>query len=56
MKPNCHYVQYQVFCNRRDFWIQFTLFPNKAVLGFDPPYCLPVDILTMDERRKVGLA
>jgi hypothetical protein len=54
--PKCHYVHIQFFCDRRSCWVQFTLFPNKEVLGFDPLYSLPIDLLTAEERRKVGLA
>lgn len=54
--PACHYVHIQFFCDRHYFWAQFTLFPNKKTLGFAPIYTQPVDLLTMEERQRIGLA
>ncbi len=53
--PHHHYMHFQFFWDGTEFACQFTLFPDKEALGFDPLYVLPTDLLTATERAKVGL-
>ncbi|MCB2231723.1 hypothetical protein KQH82_13470 [bacterium] len=54
--PRNHFVHILFFCDRKNCWAQFTLFPNRDNLGFDPLYSLPDELLSESERRQVGLA
>jgi len=53
--PHCHWLHFQFFWNGNLFWVHFTLFPNKRVLDFPARYELPFELLSNEERRKVGL-
>lgn len=50
--PNCHFIHFQFFWDGSMFWVQFTLFPDRNVLTFNPLYHLPTDVLT-DRDHKV---
>jgi hypothetical protein len=54
-KPMCHCLHFQFFYDGAHFWVQFTLFPNKKVLDFTPIYLLPTDLLSDEEKKRVGL-
>jgi hypothetical protein len=53
--PNCHWLHFQFFWDGNLFWVHFTLFPNKRVLDFPPRYELPIELLSNEEKRNVGL-
>jgi len=53
--PKCHWLHFQFFWDGTYFYVQFTLFPNKNALNFAPMYHLPTDLLSDEEKRKVGL-
>lgn len=49
--PSCHFVHFQFFGDGSTFWVQFTIFPNRNVLTFDPLYHLPLDVLTDTDHK-----
>jgi hypothetical protein len=53
--PHCHWLHFQFFCDGNLFWFHFTLFPNKAELGFPPRYELPIELLSNEEKTNLGL-
>ena len=53
--PRCHWIHLQFLKDKSQFWFQFTLFPCRDALSFSPLYQLPIDLLTDEEKKKVGL-
>jgi len=53
--PESHFMHFQFFWDGESYWVQFTLFPNKKLLRFTPLYHMPVDLLTEQDKTKLGL-
>jgi hypothetical protein len=53
--PHCHWLHFQFFWDGNDFWFHFTLCPNMRVLDFPPRYELPIELLSNEEKRNLGL-
>jgi len=49
--PGCHFIHFQFFWDEPYFLVQFTLFPNRDELSFEPLYHLPLDVLTESDLQ-----
>ena len=53
--PDAHWLHFQFFRDSDMFFTHFTLFPNKRVLDFSPRYELPIELLSDEEKRNLGI-